>query len=696
VITFTGDGLLAAWPAIDEDLAVSTRRAGQAALAVRAALHDYEADNGVRLALRLGVGAGDVMALHVGGLGGRWQLLLAGSPLIQASAAERRSSPGEVTLSPEAWEQAGDTCTGQTLPGGYLELTTADASKVHPARSRPTQQFGDAVRAYVPEVVRARLAAGQTEWLAELRQVTPLFLNLLDVDSAAADLLEPLQLVMATVQPILQRYEGSLKQVVVDDKGLTLIAVFGLPPLAHEDDPARAARAALGVHAALQQLGMRCAIGLTTGRAFCGAVGSDVHREYDVIGEVMNLAARLMQAAPDRILCDGPTYQAARSRLTFQDLPAILVKGRSAPVKVYRPVEPARKTHRPRSMLGRVDERATLAERLRALEAGTSGLVVIDGEPGIGKSRLLTDLFERAHAQGVRSLTGAGDAIEKSTPYYAWRPIFTHLMGLVGVDDIEERRARVLAHVQAEPALARLAPLLNSVLPLDLPESQLTAQLTGEVRADNTRQLLVRLLQPAATPAGGGRPLLLVLDDAHWFDSASWALTRLVVAQVRPLLLMLATRPLVEPLPDDYRQLRADPTIESLRLEPLDADDILALACDRLGVRRLPEPVAALVQERAQGNPFFSEQLAYALRDAGLIRITDGVCTIAPDAGDLSAMSFPDTMQGVVAGRIDRLPPGHELTLKVASVIGRLFAFHTLHDVHPNPGRPGWAAGLSG
>jgi hypothetical protein len=162
------------------------------------------------------------------------------------------------------------------------------------------------VRAYVPEVVRARLGAGQAEWLAELRRVTALFLNLVDADPAAADQLERLQLVMATVQPILQRYEGSLKQVVVDDKGLTLIAVFGLPPLAHEDDPARATRAALGVQAALEKLGVRCA-------------------------------------------------------------------------------------------------------------------------------------------------------------------------GLVGIDDVEERRRRVLARVRADPQLGRLAPLLNSVLPLELPDNELTA-----------------------------------------------------------------------------------------------------------------------------------------------------------------------------------------------------------------------------
>jgi class 3 adenylate cyclase len=430
VITFAGDGLLAAWPAAGEDLSAPTCRAGQCALAVQAALHGYEVGSGLRLSLRIGVAAGEVMALHIGGAGGHWQLLLSGAPVIQASRAEQRASQGHVVLSPEAWELAPNNCQGQVLPGGYLRLTAADACVIPPAPSRPPEELGEVALAYVPEVVRTRLAAGQGEWLAELRRVTPFFLNLLDINPGAADLLEPLQLAMAAVQPILQRYEGSLKEVIVDDKGLTLVAVFGLPPLAHEDDPARAARAALVTQRALGELGLRCAIGLATGRAFCGAVGSDLHREYGTIGEVMNLAARLMQAAPGRILCDEATYRAARSHLAFHDLPAISVKGKAEPVTVYQPVEPTRRTASPPAMLGRVEERAVLIERLRALKDGTSGLVVVDGEPGIGKSRLLADLLERAHARQVMSLAGAGDAIEKSTPYHAWRPIFAPGRGL--------------------------------------------------------------------------------------------------------------------------------------------------------------------------------------------------------------------------------------------------------------------------
>src|SRR5215212_10972060 len=133
------------------------RRAGQAALAVVAALHDYDAGNGVRLSLRLGVGAGEVMALHVGGVGGRWQLLLSGAPLLQVSRAEQQAAPGEAVLSHQAWELVRDVCTGQILRGGYVQLATADASQILREPSGPPRKLGDAMHAYVPEVVRGRL-----------------------------------------------------------------------------------------------------------------------------------------------------------------------------------------------------------------------------------------------------------------------------------------------------------------------------------------------------------------------------------------------------------------------------------------------------------------------------------------------------------------------------------------------------------
>jgi class 3 adenylate cyclase len=144
VISFAGDGLLAVWPATgeDQDLAQATCRAGRCALAVQSTLHGYQTLDGLRLSLRIGVGAGEVIGLHVGGVGGRWQLLLSGAPLVQGALAEQQAARGEVVVSSEAWELAQNACTGQRLPKGGVRLRTADASMGSRPGSRPTQDFG--------------------------------------------------------------------------------------------------------------------------------------------------------------------------------------------------------------------------------------------------------------------------------------------------------------------------------------------------------------------------------------------------------------------------------------------------------------------------------------------------------------------------------------------------------------------------
>lgn len=731
IVKFAGDALLALWPTSEtEDLATVARRAAQCGLAIQATLHDYEvagrgldvsgmAAEEVRLSLRVGIGAGEVFTVYIGGVFKRWEFLITGAPTVQMSIAEQQAQPGQVVLSPETWALVGGQCTGILLHlppqagkerEGYVRLEAVhNPLPPCPISSSPlVPEMETALRTYIPAAIRSRLDAGQTGWLAELRPVTVLFLNLPDLDHTTS--LKQAQRVMRILQTTLYHYEGSINKLNVDDKGATLVAVLGLPPLAHEDDAVRGTQAALAMQAKLRELCLRSAIGVTTGRAFCGSVGNATRREYTVVGDVVNVAARLMQVALDDILCDEATYQAAQTRLAFEPLPAIMVKGKTESVAVYHPLSEAEMAARLRqrirrraTIIGRTAERAILTERLDALLSDSAGgRVVVEGEAGIGKSRLVEDALQQAQALGVTCLIGGGDAIEKSTPYHAWRPVFRQLFNLDELFDdagamppTEVQRRHVLAQLESnlvldKPVLSmveeaeglelsHLVPLLNAVLPLDLPENELTEQMTGQVRANNTHKLLLRLLQVAANQT----PTLLVLEDAHWLDSASWALTHLVSQDIRSMLLVIATRPLSDPAPLEYRQLFRSPDTRQLLLEALPPEDTLTLVCQRLGVATLPEPVAALIREKAEGHPFFSEELAYALRDAGLILIADGECHIAPDTGDLSGLSFPDTVQGVVTSRIDRLTPSQQLTLKVASVIGRVFAFRVLRDVHP-------------
>ncbi len=680
IVKFAGDALVAIWatPAMQEDLATVTQRAAQCALAVQAKLQGSRAVEGVSLSLRIGIGAGEVAAVHLGGLFARWELLLAGTPISQIGAAEHQARPGDVVLSPEAWTQVHERCTGTLLKRGNVRLEEMHQGLPLCSLVPLRPPSADGVWAYLPSAIRARLAAGQSDWLAELRTVSVLFVNLPDLKHITPNVLEQTQRVMCTLQAALYHYEGSINKLSVDEKGITLVAALGLPPLAHEDDAVRGIQAAQRMQAELRTLRVRNAIGVTTGRVYCGEIGSARRREYTLIGDVVNLAARLMQAAPDGLLCDATTYQAAQERFQFEALPPLKLKGKAEPVAVYRPMGQAAASGATDALFGRAAERAVLTERLAQLRAGEKGVVVLEGEAGIGKSRLVADLAAQGRARDMTVLQGAGDAVEKTTPYHAWRPVFTQLLGLSGMTDAPQRRAQVLKGLQAERELLRLAPLLNDVLPLDLPDDELTSQMTGQVRADNTHEILLGLLQRSVQQ----HATVVILEDAHLFDSASWALTTLVAGRVEPLLLVIATRPPAEPVPVEYLRVLKTPGTRLLQLEGLAPEYTLALVCRRLGVGSLPDPVAELILGKAQGNPFFSEELAYALRDTGLIQVAEGCCQVAPGA-NLGATAFPENVQGVIISRLDRLAPPQQLALKVASVIGRVFPFRALHDVFP-------------
>ncbi|MCL4296074.1 MAG: AAA family ATPase [Anaerolineae bacterium] len=729
IVKFAGDALIALWPAFNETgrydpacLPAAVEQAAQCSLVVQQRLNAYEVAAGVRLSLKLALGAGDVLTMHLGGVYGRWEFLVTGAPLIQVGLAGGHAQPGDTILSPEAWSLLPETAVGSpvslgaTSPPGSanggskraLRLTgLRQSGSILPLAANGTTPLAAeaeaGLRAFIPGAILARLAAGQAGWLAELRRVTVIFINLHDLDYAMP--LEQAQSLMQTLQTSLYRYEGSINKLSVDDKGVTLIAALGLPPLAHEDDPARGIQVALAVQAELRRMGLRSAIGVTSGRAFCGMVGNNRRREYTMIGDVVNLAARLMQAASDSILCDAATYNAAQAQLNFEALPPMKVKGKAEPVAVYRPLSlKAGASRRQTTLVGRQAERELLTSHLQTLLRGTGGIIVIEGEAGVGKSRLIEELLRQAYALGVLGWLGIASAIDKSTPYHAWRPVFKQLFNLESLpDEPGLRRAHVQQQLEtwfvplpassalpgqagtvegaaSSPTLGQLAPLLNPVLSLDWPENEITEHMTGKVRADNTHELLLHLLQQAVHRDG---EIMLVLEDAHWLDSASWGLALLVAQRVHPIMLVLATRPLIEPLPPEYSQLLRDPNTHQITLNTLPLADMVTLVCQRLGVASLPDSLAELIYAKTEGNPFFGEELAYALRDSGLITIASGECRLTPQAADFQNLYLPDTVQGVITSRIDRLTPPQQLTLKVASVIGRVFEFETLHDIHP-------------
>ena len=351
IVKFAGDAVFAIWPANDRaDLPRAVRLATHCGLEIQKQLHNFAVDTDVRLALRVGVSAGELHELHLGGYLERWEQLFAGRAMSQAGHAATLAHPGQVILGPRAiqeLERSGSGKRSRLLPRASDRVSESQELERFGFRPlTPAEQPGPLVRSEIPAnardafnvyVPRAVLVGDATGMRAELRPVTVLFCKVKDLEFSADTPAAVVQIIMLVMQECVYRYEGSLNRFGVDEKGAILLAAFGLPPLVHADDTVRGIRAALDIRRSLAVVGYDAAIGVATGRAFCGTVGNDTRCEYTMHGTNVNLAARLMVNA-ETILCDENTHRAAQEHFQFEPQPPLKVKGRDDEVQTYRPL----------------------------------------------------------------------------------------------------------------------------------------------------------------------------------------------------------------------------------------------------------------------------------------------------------------------------------------------------------------------
>jgi len=298
------------------------------------------------------------------------------------------------------------------------------------------------------------------------------------------------------------------------------------------------------------------------------------------MGNEVNIAARLMtKARPGEILVTPHVRAGVGDRFEFQRREKVELKGLSQPLTIHavtsrggRPTLKILLEKVTAPIHGRLEERNKLASHLSRLSGRQSSAVIIQGEAGIGKSRLAEDLLEQAQPLPIRILRGGGDAIEQSVQYHAWRPIFAELFGIdMLVNPTPDDVGRIEDRLSDAPELLSLLPLANQALRISLPDTDATRQLHGTGRANRTNDLLCSMLKHLA----GDRPLLLRMEDVHWMDSHSWSLTRLVAYDIKPLLLVMVTRPMSEPLMPVYSQLLK--TAEVINLTNLRPEEVSRL-----------------------------------------------------------------------------------------------------------------------
>ena len=510
ITAFTGDGFLAVWDGLD--FGHPTLAAAQCALALQSAMEARAQSSDPPIRLRISVDAGTVYYCALGGHDGVWRHAVVGTPFENVGAAYNVGSIGEVALCEAAWREVSGSCEGERV-GGIFRLTGLKGTVSPISFPQRNVADGDAVQLLVPRVVIERLQISSSKWLAEIRTVSVLCIKFHDV-TFVDRLVDALQPCILAVQRVSSKLEGDIFGFWMDDKGVCIALVFGAPPRAHEEDPLRALEAGLAILDELQPTPIGASIGIGSGRLFCGDYGGRSRREYGVLGPAINTAARLMEVADGGILCDLATAEAVQGRVSFAVQRPRRVKGRPAPLQTYRPIGMMVRSQASSSseMIGRDTERRALQGKLDQRQDGAGGLVLVQGEPGIGKSRLLTDFVAHALTRGIPVVRGYASAIDWSTPYFAWRQV---LAALVGDDEGARAEEIVAGKLQNDPTLMSWAPLLRDVLPLALSPTPLTERITGAARAASIEALFVALLRSARAPS------VLVLEDLHWFDEAS-------------------------------------------------------------------------------------------------------------------------------------------------------------------------------
>ncbi|MFS8114176.1 AAA family ATPase [Rhizobium jaguaris] len=672
-LMFAGDGLLAGWPCAGSTPYEALLRAAACGHQILAASRGT-LPSGEPIELHAVLAFGQCHTAEIG-TGSLRLHVTVGNGLADLQEASTTRAKGQLLVSAAARSILGDAATVQSAGREATILTSLrGAPDPTPLAIPPlTSEARERLASLVPLPVARRLDGRLLGWTAELRRISVVFVALPRLDHASSDILSRLESIVAAIEPEVLEQDGFIQQLRVDERGANLVVVFGIPPVAHADDPVRAVRCAVDMRDALRGIGQPSSIGVATGTAFCGLIGNDVFRAWTTYGEAVNLAARLQGLQQGTIQCDEATVRGAQDVISFVPIGHSQVRGMDLNVPVWTPRRQDR-AELDELMYGRERELKRILSALEdAAQSGISRFVLVEAESGMGKSRLLAELHHRLATERSTTLGGVADRIEHRVPYRGWRGVLTQLLGLDAKQPESQRRAAALSALS--PELAPRAALLNPVLQLDFPESAELEAMSAPQRVEARLDLLVSLLRRAAS----GGSLLVTIDDAQWLDDESWTLATKAVRAVRGLCLVMAMQPMEE---DARIETLSDGGALRLKLDGLSDEEQDRLALTRLGAERISPDLANLLRARARGHPFFCLELARALHDEGLIEVVDGTCRIAQHLAD-DRLPLPDSIHAAVARRIDRLDLESQVTLKVASAAGLRFPTALVAAVHP-------------
>jgi len=524
---------------------------------------------------------------------------------------------------------------------------------------------------------------------AERKHATVLFSDLAGY-TALTERLDPeevkeiMGLIFGEIGRLAKSYDGTIERFFGDE----VLLLFGVPK-AHEDDPIRAIRVAEGIHELIRQQSARFAekigqplamhIGINTGLVITGDEYIDKGR-HGLTGDAVNLAARLTKRSkPGETLVGPETYGQALHHFEFEAMGPIEVKGKTDPIQVYKVLTPKEqpstlhRTHGARAdLIGRDKEMAALMETVERLDQGRGSIISICGDAGTGKSRLTREFKDRLNLDKIQWFEGHAYSYTQNTPYYPLIDLLTHAFQLEEGDAPERVRQKI------ESGLANLlgadnqtAAYIGGLFSLSYPE-------VTKVSPEFWKSRLYLSIKKIVSAVAKRGPTVICFEDLHWADPSFIDLFKALLKDLPDKVLFLCVYRPAFNLFDGQNPERLDQDYQDIRLQELSDLDAQAMLRSLLKSEAVPTELTDFVGNKAEGNPFYLEEVVNSLIESEILIRDNGDWKLARA---ISEADIPPSINGVLTARIDRLQKDAKRILQEASVIGRAFFYAILKRV---------------
>ncbi len=700
VTRFSGDALAAFFPdSTPEAPQKVIQRVVQCALQMQTAIAPLSKTvvegHTFPVSIKIGLSYGPVLTIFLGQGKSYKEVVLVGPALDNATLAEHHANRGDIILAPGIVRQYSN-CPCQPIDDGYAKLNKAEETLLPPSPAPDLlegvapaawQNFLSALSPYLPNTVFKRVLMTQGDISGDYRRVTNIFVLFEGLDYTQAGVGQQLQRYVEWAYQTVTRFEGTLLRVLTGDKGSGLHITFGAPDQ-HPNDIERALRCALTLRDDPKRPDFIVSqkIGLASGLIFTAAIGSPERREYTVVGNEINLSARLMTATdPESILVDRYSQQRTAHRFEFSALPPLTLKGKAEPVTAYRllserPVETgleARFLGSRWPIVGRQEELNNLKQKSNLALQGAGQIIALSGKLGVGKTRLIEEIVRYWLNKGGDGFMGQCNQHVQNSPYQAWIGFWHNFFRLSSQSTPKEQRDKITELTGLlTPDMLPWIDVLGEILGLPLPKNSPLRSLNAETRRQKLYQLTLGLLEGRAKQ----RPLLILFEDLHWVDEASADLIDYVAERISDAPILLCY--LFRSSHDVPVASIALPHATWRTLEDLPAQEIEPLMQAILGSAIIPAEIVRDMFDRTQGTPLYVEEIINNLLAADALHF-DGKQYIFKDPAKLA--NIPDTLQDLVRAKLDRLETETRDLAQVAAVIDREFSCRLLTDVYPYP-----------